>query len=249
MPHDCPVSQSNSPQSATSQAQTRSFPPPAKMHLRHLLQLLLGAAHACAHALPGGYALPHSLHRRSPPPKLPLPKSPGPAGPGAGQTANHAFDPATGTPTEIVDPFTGRPIGGAEPGAGEGFSPITGQPYDVSFSPPQAQQMQSGLTLPNSNKRRKFGAPSAIPPPGRRQGSSRRTTGPFAPPTLQREVRFGYPGSRTRPLRPPTPPLNIPPPGPPRSGNQGLGPGRPGTPPRNPPSPHPHTPGGAPGVP
>ena len=99
------------------------------MQLRLLLQLLLGA-HACAHALPDGYALPHSLHRRMPPPKLPPPNSHGPTHPGVGNAANRAFDPATGSPAEIVDPVTGQLIGDVNPVTGssrEGFNPMTGQ--------------------------------------------------------------------------------------------------------------------------
>ena len=133
------------------------------MQLRLLLQLLLGAQ-AWAHAIPDGYALPHSLHRRMPPPKLLPPNSHGPIHPGAGKAANHALDPATGAPAEIVDPVTGQLIGDVNPVTGrsqEGFNPLTGQLYDhqagLMETPPLGSQ-----TLPQNIPK----SPASGPPRG-----------------------------------------------------------------------------------
>lgn len=68
-----------------------------------------------------------------PPPKRRFPNSLGPTNSGAGKASKQAPDPATGAPTDIVDPFRGHLIGDVNPVTGnshEGFNPMTGQLYD-----------------------------------------------------------------------------------------------------------------------
>ena len=156
------------------------------MPLRLLLQLLL-VTHACAHALPDGHALSHSLHRRMPPPKLPS----GSTYHAAGKPATRALDPATGAPAEIFDPVRGQFIGDVNPGTGsarEGFNPMTGQLYDHQpgrmdtprlGSPPLPQDIpESPAAGPSRGANRK-------PVPDRASAWPRHTPSPRPEPVLE----------------------------------------------------------------